>query len=528
MKNRKIVYNKTGSYLALLVFVMGFLFTSCEEDIIELQPFNQISETVAFETPEKVELSVIGMYNAAQRGDFNGQGRGYPFGAAFVQQGDNRGEDVVNIAAFYAFTYQGTYSTSSANNVFYWSDTYRLINRANIIADGVDKAAANGIITQAKANEYKAEALLLRAAAYHELLVMFARPFKHTANASHPGVPYHKSPFTTQGAIDEGFATGRHTVAQCYEWILEDLNFAEQHLPLRTSRTNNWRVARGTKTAAAAYKVRIHQHMWNMPGVITEGLKFFEGGVYAGQHSLGAEPWTVFYNNYSNNEYIFGMESTATNYPSVNGALANMYKGRLLVSLSPILWRDPVWLADDKRRNETHMVFNSGGVKFTWKYKDDTNFSDLSPMLRFAEVVLNVAEAYARQNNTTEALKYLNMVRNRALADVAAQAYTATTFANNIDMLGAILKERRIELAMEGRRWPDIHRLQQCPHFPIAGVPAKLDNSNPPAAAFVLDGQPYTGPKAVTAIPYSDHRFVWPIPQNEMNANKAIEQNPGW
>ena len=75
---------------------------------------------------------------------------------------------------------------------------------------------------------------------------------------------------------------------------------------------------------------------------------------------------------------------------------------------------------------------------------------------------------------------------------------------------------------MEGRRWPDLHRLQ-------LDVPAKLSNSNPPAAAFTL-GTPYTGPYGVVAIPYSSYKYLWPIPQVEINANPtlAAEQNPGW
>ncbi len=527
MKKLHITQQIVRKFILLPVFVMGLFFASCEDEVIDLQPFNQISETVAFSTPEKVALSVIGMYQAAQIGDFNGGLRGYPFGAAFVQQGDCRGEDVVNIYAFYAFTYQGTYTTATANNRFYWSDTYRLINRINIVADGVQTAAANGVISQDKANEYFGEALLMRAAAYHELLVMFARPYKHTTDASHMGVPYHKLPFTTQANIDEGFATDRHSVAQCYAWILEDLNQAEQFLPLKSARTGNTKVSRATKGAAAAYKVRIHQHMWNNAGVITEASKFVAGGIYAGHYALGVEPWTVFYNNYGSDEYIFGMESSPTNYPSVNGALGSMYKRRLLVCLSPIVWRNPFWLADDKRRDETHMIINVGGVKFTHKYKDDVGMIDLSPMMRYAEVVLNLAEAYAREGQTANALTYLNMVRNRALADPTTQAYTADSFANNVALLEAILNERRIELNNEGRRYPDIHRLQHCPHFPIAGVPSKLENTMPAAAAFELNG-PYDGPRSVTAIPYTDHRFVWPIPQNELNANPGLSQNPGW
>lgn len=46
---------------------------------------------------------------------------------AFVQQGDNRGEDVVNTQTFYQLTYTATYDPGTANNVYYWSDTYRMI-----------------------------------------------------------------------------------------------------------------------------------------------------------------------------------------------------------------------------------------------------------------------------------------------------------------------------------------------------------------------------------------------------------------
>lgn len=533
MKKQNNLHKKIGRYILLPIFAMGLFFTSCEDEIINLEPYNQISENVAFSTPSTIELTVLGMYQAAQLGAFETAPgtfglRGYPFGGAFVQQGDNRGEDVVNLYAFYAFTYEGTYTPFTANNVMYWVDTYRLLNRINIVVQGVEQAAADGVITQAKADEYKGEALLLRAAAYHELLVMFARPYKHTADASHPGILYHKTPFTTPEAVEAGYAVGRHTVAQCYQWILEDLNFAEQHLPLRTARSGRQAVSRGTKGAATAYKVRINQHMWNMPAVITEGLKFMEGGPLAGQHSLSAEPWDVFYSNYANNEYIYGMESSATNYPSVNGALASQYNRRLLVSHSPINWRNEFWLEDDKRRSEEHMVIDLDGIKFTSKYKKVNEYDDLSPMMRYAEVILNIAEAYAREGNAVEGLKYLNMVRNRALADPDTQAYTAETFATTNDLLEAILEERRIELAMEGRRYPDIHRRQHDPVFPIEGVPAKVA-SGVTAADFEL-GTPYDGPKTVQAIPYADHRFVWPIPQNELNANPGLapQQNPGW
>ena len=166
---------------------------------------------------------------------------------------------------------------------------------------------------------------------------------------------------------------------------------------------------------------------------------------------------------------------------------------------------------------------------YTNKYKDVTNYSDGSPLIRYAEVVLNLAEAYARTNDVSNGLDLLNDLRDRALADTATQSYNAGSFADNVELLGAILKERRIEFVMEGRRWPDIHRLQFCPHFPINGIPAKLANGLPPANTFIL-GTPYDGPYGVEAVPYSDYRFVWPIPRAEIDANPTLreQQNPEW
>jgi len=540
MKNIEKYIKQFGVWLILPALLTGLMFTSCsEEDIVDLEPYNQISDETAFTTPEKIALTVNGMYNAAQIGNYAGGNRGYPFGAAFVQQGDNRGEDVVNWYAFYAITYQATYTPSTMNNEYYWIDTYRLINRCNIVIEGVHGAADEGIISQELANEYAAEAKLLRAASYHELLKMFARPYRHTDDASHYGVPYHKVPFTTADAVDDGFDIGRHSVAECYQWILEDLAYAEQHLPLKSERSGNQRLSKGTREAAAAYKVRVYQHMWDMPNVITHALKFINGP-YAGSYELHEEPWEAFQDGaYGSTEHIFGMESSETNYPSVNGALASQYNRRNLVSISPIIWRHEGWLRDDKRRQGSEemndpeaMVRFLVGRVLTAKYKRVDAMDDLSPMMRYPEVLLNLAEAYAREGDAANALTYLNKVRDRSLADPATQSYDLQDDFDGdpVNVLEAILLERRIELLMEGSRWPDIHRLQHCEHHPIDGIPAKLDNSVPPASAFDLDAGPYEGPFGVAQIPYDDHRFVWPISQQEINANPtlAAQQNPGY
>jgi hypothetical protein len=515
--------------LALIpVFILAIFIYSCE-DIIDLQPYTSLSESSAFSTPSLIELSVVGMYNGAQRGDFGGAGRGYPFGAAFVEQGDCRGEDVINLQAFYQFTYEGTYTTSTANNSYYWSDTYRLINRCNMVIDGVTKAVADNIITTAVGNVYLGEARYMRGIAHLELLFHFARPYKHTVDASHMGVPYRVLPYTTLEAIADGTTQHRNTVAECYAKIIEDLDFAEANLPAKSARpAGNTRITRATKGAAIAYKTRVYQHMWDWNNLITEFQKLPTTGADA--YSLTADGATPFTSQLNNTESIFSIEHGATNNPTTNGALPQMLngKGRALVCISPIIWRNANWLLDDKRRGSSFAyTVASTGIIYTEKYKDYTNFTDPAPVIRFAEVVLNVAEAYCRLATPTgapdaNALLNLNKVRDRALANAAGQSYTAANFVDNAALLDAILAERRIEFILEGRRWPDIHRL-------MLDVPAKLANSNPPASAFIL-GTPYTGPYGVVSVPYANYKYLWPIPQNEVNVNPtlAAEQNPGW
>lgn len=522
----RIILNKIKEMNTMakgFVIVIGLsLFTGCtEENVLELEPYNQISEDAAFSTPDLIELSVTGMYQAAQRGDYVGNLRGYPFGAAFVQQGDNRGEDVVNVATFYQLTYTATYDPTTANNVYYWSDTYRLINRTNMVIEGVTNAVVDGIISQEVADDYIGQAKFLRAISHLELLFHFARPYDHTTDAGHPGVPYREIPFTTEANIELGLTQGRNTVAESYSKVIADLNDAEDLLQSKTERGGRQGIIRATSEAAIAFKTRAYLHMnrWDM--VIQEGNKILN------TYELTENPNSVFENGYSNSESVFSIEHTENNNPGVNAALASQYNRRGLVVISPIVWRNEYWLADDQRREDEVMVDTRGGIKYTLKYKDDVTYTDPAPVIRFAEVLLNMAEAHARLNNRDEALDLLNEVRNRSLANSATQIYTG--FASQQALVEAIIAERRIEFVMEGRRWPDIHRLQNDEFINYDGIPAKVANGAPPAEAYEL-GSPYTGPFGVEAIPYDDYRFLWPLPQQEVNNNPTLsgEQNPGW
>ncbi|WP_326982656.1 RagB/SusD family nutrient uptake outer membrane protein [Chryseobacterium sp. MYb264] len=502
----------------IIVASAGLVLGSCQQDILDTTSFNNPNPELAFTSPDLVQLAVNGVYNAAQMGNFNGSPRGYVFGAAYFQQNEARGEDVVNTDAFYQLTYESNYDPTTANNVHYWTDAYRLINRANLVNEGIDRAVNNHVITEVQGNIYKGEILFFRALAHLELLKQFSRPY-HLDNGASAGIPYRTVGVDTEATIEQAMLVGRGTVAEDYQKLLTDLNAAENGLPTNAQRLGINKIGKITKGAAIAIKIRAYLNMRNWNEVITQYTKL------TSMYALEADPAAVFNNNLGNTESIFSIINTANNNPGVNGALASQFNNRSLIAISPILWNNPLWLENDKRREMTAVV---SGARFTRKYRDIVNYTDASPIVRFSEMKLAAAEAYARINDMTNALKLLNEVRNRSLANPATEAYTGTSIANKEDLVRAILLERRIELSCEGARWGDIHRLVNDDVAPTQGIPAKVPNGFPAAAGYTI-GVPYSG-NLTGAIPYTDRRFLWPIPLMTTSVNPllASQQNPGW
>jgi hypothetical protein len=521
--------NKIGKISHVLwgMLFLSFVITSCEEEFLELKPFSSISDASAFDTPDLINLSVAGVYDAAQSGFYQAsqgaafQVRGYPFGAASIEQGDCRGEDMLNMAAFFQITYEATYSPTSANNVNMWNTLWALINKTNIVIQGVRSAGEKGTITVAKAEEFEGEMRFLRALAYHELLIHFAYPYKHTADASHFGVPIRTNPVLGAAAVAAETTKGRDKVSDVYTFILEDLTYAHSKLP--PSRAGYLNVVRATKGAALGLKLRVYAHMWKWDEIISE-FPNLTG------YSLTPTPEGPFANNGANTESLFSIENNDVDHPGVNGALGSMYNTRALISVSPLIWNQTWWLPTDLRR--TQLTRNNGTLsKLTTKYRDGATYKDYTPILRYAEPVLTVAEAYARKGQIDLGVAKLNDVRNRAVTTPADQ-FTVSSFADANELIVAIIRERRIELLAEGKRWADIHRLHHDPLTTTNGIPAKVLNTGITLAGAYPDVPAgwTMRPADLVGYPYSDRRYLWPIPQEELNTNPILkeQQNPGW
>ena len=122
--------------------------------------------------------------------------------------------------------------------------------------------------------------------------------------------------------------------------------------------------------------------------------------------------------------------------------------------------------------------------------------------LRWGEVILNRAEAYAKTGKTAEALADVNTIRQRAGLSGAALMTAGNIGARGYaDVLDCVLDERRMELCFEGHRMFDVFR-----------------NSKPMDRRFV-------GCHDFEIIKPNDPRIALLISLDEINSS-GIPQNP--
>jgi hypothetical protein len=136
------------------------------------------------------------------------------------------------------------------------------------------------------------------------------------------------------------------------------------------------------------------------------------------------------------------------------------------------------------------------GKKYLAKYTAPSPYTDYPIVIRYPEVMLNLAEAKVRVSSAVDAqaVALLSAVRNRS---DAAITYTVANFATAADLINAILLERRIEFVGEGLRNGDLLRLLQT-------IPAK---------------------GSASAKAPADQGYIWPISNTELSLNKLCTDN---
>ncbi|MCX2584367.1 RagB/SusD family nutrient uptake outer membrane protein [Pedobacter sp. MR22-3] len=449
--------------------------SSCTKELNQ-QPLTSKSLASFLATETEVEEYVNAVYGTLQSNGLYGL-----YLPAFGEiPSDNTFDEVpANDGGMYGQLDQFTTVASNGMLSDLWKNSYQGIQRANTVLNRIDGIPyASATLKQAR----KGEMHFIRALLYFNMVRVFGDVplvIKETTNPN------------------EFFGQGRNSKDLVYTQILSDLNNAIQELPASTTTQG-----KAIKTAAQSLIGKAYLTL----GKFAESKAVLAEVVASGRHQLLSDPADIFsLTNKNNNEIIFAVQfasgingnsegSSAYQQFSPSGAISGA-KGHNLPTKSFY----QLYSASDKRKT-AYVGLTSAGTPFSTKLKASattpvdggSNFV----VLRYADVLLMLAEDENELGNSEVAKTYLNMVRKRA-------GLTDATQRTQEDVRAAISLERRLELIGEGHRWFDLLR---------TGTAISVMNAW------------FASQNITTRI--ADHDLLQPVPQDQIDTDPAIKQNP--
>lgn len=406
---------------SLLILLLPVLFISCSEDFTVLGPISERNVVNYYKTQSDFEVAINGAFDALQS---NGT-----FGVNYVlfmeMRADNteNGGGATGLAATLEQLdkFEEIATASELNST--WIASYEGIARANTIISRIDEVSFTSDDVK---NRIKGEALFIRSLLYYHLGVIFGN------------VPLITAEVTAPQNMNLNQVSASEVMAQ----IATDLTTAEGLLP------STGRVSSG---AAAALLGRVYLQAGDKASAVAPLKRVVSSNVYSLEANY-ADVWGP--GNEGSSEILFQVEymsgnvgegSSYTDMFTASGVAGGVGGG----SAPQNVTQDFIdsYEAGDLRQAAT--LSDSATVE---KYEDtptapfdsDVNWVEI----RYAEVLLNLAEAVGEG---AEGYGYINQVRARA----GLAAIDGTTPGSYDDKL---LHERRVELAFENKRWPDLLR----------------------------------------------------------------------
>jgi hypothetical protein len=499
--NFKAIKMKKNKYIFLLIFSTS-LIGSCHKNELYPVPATSVSNATAFSTPGRIQAQVLSLYGSLKNGNFYG-GR---YQIAQEVKAENFIDELSNLITDYDVWLENP-TNSATGIVGLWQYAYQTINNCNLFIDGMNQTGTK-VAGSALAANYIGEAKLVRALSYYALLQFYALPYAN-GSGSNPGVPLRLVGIESAGSSN----LARSPVDSVYGQIISDLNDAEASLPSTYGSAYN-NTTRAHVNTAIALKTRIYLTMGDYADVITEANKIVSAtapftSASGVTFSLQSDITKVFASPYATAENIFSLPMTTTSgdnpgtqnqlgfyfSPSKGAVTGGTGNGEFSLNANGVI-SDPLWLPSDRRW--FFVVASTSGPAKKWlnKYPAPSPYTDYPPVIRYSEVLLNLAEARARSTSSIDpqAVALLNAVRHRS---DPSTTYTAASFSAYTDLINAILEERNIEFLGEGLRNSDLMRLQLT-------VPAK-------------GSAPSKGP--------TDQGYIWPISATELSLNTLCTDN---
>ena len=440
--------------IIIILGLVGFAMAGCQDNFLTITPETSLSSATFFKTEADFQQAVNGAYvplrdiannQAWLLGEMHSDNTYYArntlFGATEQQE---------DIADFAIPSDNGV--TTNAHVRDQYRLDYQIIARTNQILSTIDDIDFDAT---SKAN-LKGQALFLRGYAYFELVRYFG------------SVPLHLTPVTTRQEAALPLSPSEDIYAQ----IVSDVTEATTLLPPKSQQEPGRATSGAAKTLLA--NVYIVQKKWS------EAESLLMDVVNSNEYELMpdyADAFSTSTGNKNNMESVFEIQFkegpdglngsflysfmprpmsgeeletiTGTSNPQpLNGEGNNIPTPDIIaayetgdarkdasieyIKLEGSFWSDGVYPII-KKYAKTHALQGNHGMD--------------SPVYRYSEVLLFLAEALNEQGKSSEAAVYLNKVRSRAgLGDAQG------------DMTDAIYHERRVELAFENKRWFDLVR----------------------------------------------------------------------
>jgi hypothetical protein len=351
------------------------------------------------------------------------------------------------------------------------------VGRANVV---IAKVPGVTDLDPVERDQMLGEAHFARALTYHNLVKVFGEQA-----VGGMGVPLILTPLSD---IPSAALATRATTGAVYTQVLSDLQQAQTLMSV-TGATRQ-----GSIGAVRAIRARVllYQQNWAAAEAEAEAVAAM-GYILAPQYS------SLFTAEGANTaEDIFRINFSATEFNNIGyyyrakGAAGGRREvtpsNALLLAYHPAyVVGNPASYTPTDLRGQWNVRFQ-GSTVYGAKYPTGVGAEDIH-VIRFAEVRLIQAEAEARQNKLAEAQASVNPIRVRA--GLTPLDFSAAT---QLQAITAILFERRLELAYEADRWPDL----------------------------VRNGL------AVTTLGIPAFQTLYPIPLNELDVAPGLLQNPGY
>ena len=482
---------KKTIYILMLLAIPGITLLSCKK-FLEKEPIGRIGKQILFEDVNGAKLALNGSYNMVlsyYKSDF---------GMYADVASDNLLRSTKASILLPQFNFQSTSGDDELAVGSIWLGIFKALNNINNVINAIPELKTKFPNENKKLDSINGQALVLRALCHFDLSRVYAQPYNFTPDASHLGVPVVlKTPSPGQNIE-------RKTMRETYDQIITDINNA---LPILQVYNNRSAQATISYQAALALLSRIYLYKGDWTQSIATANMVINDGNYTLATAAGYK--SAFLTYAANNanpkvEIIFQLSNAGL--PLTSSMLFSIFsdaQSGQYVASSKI---KTLFDADDIRATQMFTFPASGentGKSLTKKYGDGV-VNVLNPvslqLIRLSELYLNRAEAKWNLGQYAQAAEDLLIIAQRAHP---TQTITIN-YSSNADLYKQIADERNRELCFENHRLFDIIRRKE-----------NLQRAGDCNAT-------------ICSLSYPNDKFILPIPSKEVEANKGMQQNPGY